>query len=102
MPVRKIRLRIDLGSIEERGKVHPLLREDFQELSTVPEDDLGPAWPLLSPFRRDYDPVPVVDFLNDCAHSIYLTICRTHRIVADVLEQGDLDRNSVRVHFLAP
>src|SRR2546425_9724259 len=81
MPVQKIRLRIDLSSIEERGKVYLLLREDFQEVPTNPEDHLGRAFPLLSPFRRDYDPAPVVNLLQDCAHGIYPTICPKFRIM---------------------
>src|SRR2546425_8481718 len=96
LPVQKIHLRIDLSSIEERGKVSLLLREDFQELPTNPEDDLGPALPLLSPFRGDYDPAAVVHLLQDCAHGIYPTICHAYRIMVKVVNKDDFYRKSVR------
>src|SRR5438445_8620881 len=102
MPVQKIRLRIDLSSIEERGKVYLLLREDFQEVPTNPEDHLGRAFPLLSPFRRDYDRAPVVNLLQDCAHGIYPTICHAYRIMVKVVNKDDFLSEVGPLPFRAP
>src|SRR2546425_12081753 len=88
VPVREIRFRIDLGSIEERGKVDSRLRDDFENFSAVAEDDLSSSWPFLSPFRGDHDSPLLVDFLEDSQHVISLKICQIHQIMAHTSKKG--------------
>src|SRR2546425_11136805 len=70
VPVREIRFRIDLGSIEERGKVDSRLRDDFENFSAVEKNDLSSSWPFLSPFRGDHDrPCSSISLRTACMSS---------------------------------
>ena len=91
MPNGKIRLGVDLSSIEECAEVNLLPREDFQDLPTVPEDDLRSSQVLLPPLGRNDKAASFVDFFNDGPHRDIVNIWSRYLKIWDRVTSVGID-----------